>query len=153
MFLTLNYFMMKKRVYLLILLFSGSLVVHGQSKEEASLNAAIEIFRKGVMNADRALLESIADPDLVYGHSSGKVQNKAEFVDEIVSGKPLDYVTVELSNQTIKISDHIAIVRHIFSAQITNNGVAGNLKIGNMLVWKEKHGKWKLLARQAYKIN
>ncbi|WP_069660435.1 nuclear transport factor 2 family protein [Arcticibacter eurypsychrophilus] len=143
---------MKKCIYLFILVFSGSLVVHGQSKEEASLVAAIEIFRTGVVNADQDLLESITDTDLVYGHSSGKVQNKAEFIDEIMSGKPLDYATVELSDQTIKISDHIAVVRHIFSAQIINNGVAGNLKIGNMLIWKEKLGKWKLLARQAYKI-
>ncbi|MDB5119869.1 MAG: hypothetical protein JWN56_1087 [Sphingobacteriales bacterium] len=126
--------------------------VKAQSKGEKSLAAAVETFKLAVISADHNLLESITADQLVYGHSSGKVQNKMEFVEEIVSGKPLDYITIELSNQTMKFSGKTAVVRHIFSSEITNAGVPGNLKIGNMLIWQKQHGKWKLLARQAYKI-
>jgi ketosteroid isomerase-like protein len=140
---------MKIHIYLFILLCTLSSPVSAQEKE---VTEAVETFRKGIESADRGLLKSIAADDLVYGHSNGKVQNKAEFVEEITSKKPIVYSTVSLSQQTIKISGNTAIVRHIFSAEIENNGTHGNLKIGNMLIWQKQHGKWKLLARQAYKI-
>ncbi len=143
---------MKKYLFLPILLLAAFCSVNAQSKSESDVSAAVETFRKGIESSDKKLLESVTSEDLVYGHSSGKVQNKAEFVEEIVSLKPIDYVTVELSNQTIKVSGEVAVVRHVFSSKTIMNGTEGNLKIGNMLVWKKEGGKWKLIARQAYKM-
>ena len=143
---------MKKITQLSILLVILSLTVVGQSKQEKELTDAIEIFKKGVVDADKNLLESVTAENLVYGHSSGKVQNKAEFVAEIVSGQPLDYVSVETADQTIAVSGDVAIVRHVYSAETMSNGTPGKLKIGNMMIWQNQHGKWKLLARQAYKL-
>ena len=143
---------MKKITQLSILLVILSLTVVGQSKQEKELTAAIELFKKGVVDADKNLLESVTAENLVYGHSSGKVQNKAEFVAEIVSGQPLDYVSVETADQTIAVSGDVAIVRHVYSAETMSNGTPGKLKIGNMMIWQNRHGKWKLLARQAYKL-
>lgn len=143
---------MKKIIQLSILLVIISLTVAGQSKQEKELTAAIELFKKGVVDADKNLLETVTAESLVYGHSSGKVQNKAEFVAEIVSGQPLDYTSVDITEQTISFSGDVAVVRHIYSAETLSNGTAGKLKIGNMMIWQNQHGKWKLLARQAYKL-
>lgn len=124
----------------------------GQSKDEKALAAAVEIFRKGIVDADRNTLEMITADELVYGHSSGKVQHKSEFIEEIVSNDPLDFITVELSEQTIKIAGKTAIVRHTFTyGTKSTNGTPGKVFIGNMLVWQKQNGKWKLLARQAYR--
>jgi ketosteroid isomerase-like protein len=123
--------------------------VTGQEKEVA---AAVEQFRTGIINADRTLLESIFADKLVYGHSSGKVQNKAECIEEIVSLQPNDYLTITLTDQTITVSGETAVVRHIYSSDFTSKGVRGSLRIGNVLVWQKQDGKWKLLARQAYKL-
>jgi ketosteroid isomerase-like protein len=125
--------------------------VYSQTKEEKEVLAAIEILKKGIVDADKNVLNEIASDDLVYGHSSGKVQNKAEFIDEIVNSQP-DYLSINLTEQTIKISGNTAVVRHIYSAETTNNGTPGHIKIGNMMIWQKQHGKWKLLARQAYKL-
>jgi len=143
---------MQKIQYLLILSLVLSFTAYSQTKEEKEVAAAVEILKKGIVDADKNLLESITADQLVYGHSSGKVQNKAEFIAEVISGQPLDYISVELTDQTIKISENTAIVRHIYSAETTNNGTPGHLKIGNMLVFQKQQGKWRLLARQAYKI-
>lgn len=143
---------MKKIIQLSILLVILSFTVVGQSKQEKELTAAIELFKKGVVDADKNLLESVSAENLVYGHSSGKVQNKAEFVAEIVSGQPLDYTSVDITDQTISFSGDVAVVRHIYSAETLSNGTAGKLKIGNMMIWQNQQGKWKLLARQAYKL-
>ena len=143
---------MKKYYYLLLIFIAFSITANSQPKEEKEVAAAVEIFRKGIVDADKTQLEFITADELVFGHSSGKVQNKSEFIAEIMSGKPLDYVSVDLTDQTIKLSGNVAIVRHIFSAETISNGTQGHLKIGNMLIWQKQHGKWKLLARQAYKI-
>ncbi|MBN1277706.1 MAG: nuclear transport factor 2 family protein, partial [Deltaproteobacteria bacterium] len=89
---------------------------------------------------------------LVYGHSAGRVQNKAEFIEEVVSLQPNDYLTIDLSDQTITISGNTAVVRHIYSFDYTSDGVPGSSSIGNVLIWQEQEGKWKLLARQAYRL-
>ncbi|MCX6259139.1 MAG: nuclear transport factor 2 family protein [Bacteroidia bacterium] len=144
---------MKKFYYLFILFFILSISTNcRQPNPGKDVAEAVEIFRKGIVDADKNLLEIITADELVYGHSSGKVQNKAEFIAEIISGQPLDYITIVLTDQTIKIVGNTAIVRHILSSETSSNGTPGHLKIGNMLIWQKQHGKWKLLARQAYKL-
>lgn len=141
-----------RKLYFVIIIFLGlSFSANCQSKREKEVAAAVEVLKKGIVDANKNLLESITADQLVYGHSSGKVQNKTEFIAEIISGQP-DYLSVDLTDQTISISGKVAIVRHIYSSETMNNGVSGHIKIGNMLILQKQHGKWKLLARQAYKI-
>lgn len=143
---------MKKIAYLIILFLAISISAFCQSKQEKEVATAVELFKKGIVDADKDLLTSITANELVYGHSSGKVQNKTEFITEIINPQAMDYTSVDMTDQTIEISGQVAIVRHIYSAETINNGTVGHLKIGNMLIWQKQHGKWKLLARQAYKI-
>ena len=143
-----------KRLIIIALILSGftGLANCQQSSEEKAVSAAVETLKKAIVDADKDLLESISADNLVYGHSNGRVQNKAEFVAEIVSKLPNDYVKVETADQTIVITGNTAVVRHIYSAETISNGTPGSLKIGNMLVWQKQKGKWKLLARQAYRL-
>jgi hypothetical protein len=121
------------------------------SPEEDVANAVI-LLMKGIEEADGEILNSIAANELIYGHSSGKVQNKEEFIAEIVSGEPLDYRNIQLIDQTVKVINETAIVRHIFTAEtLSRDETPGNLRIGNVLIWQLQEGKWKLLARQAYR--
>jgi len=120
---------------------------------ETDIAMAVDQLMQGFTSADENLLKSVTADALVYGHSSGVVQNKSEFIEEIISRKPLVYVNTELSNQSIQINGDIAIVRHIFMAETKNvEGEPGSLKIGVMQIWQLQNGMWKLLARQAYKI-
>ena len=140
------------KTYLVVILCFCCIGLKAQSADEKRILDAVEQFRVGIESADRNILEAVAADNLVYGHSSGKVQNKTEFIEEVASGKPLDYTDVKLSEQSVEISGNTAIVRHVLTAQISNNGTPGNLKIGNMLIFQKQQGKWKLLARQAYKL-
>jgi ketosteroid isomerase-like protein len=143
---------MKKYYYLLLVFLAIAFAAQSQSKQEKEVGTAVEVFKKAMIEANKSLLESITADELVYGHSSGKVQNKAEFIAEVVSAQPLDYVSIDMADQTIRLSGDVAVVRHIFSAETLASGTPGKLKIGNMLIFQKQHGKWKLLARQAYKL-
>lgn len=113
---------------------------------------AVSIFNEAMVNPTVELMDDLCADELTYGHSSGLIQNKAEFIDDIVNG-PFDFLSLEAADQSIHISGNTAIVRHIFLAKGTNAGEVADVRIGNVQVYqKDKQGKLKLLARQAYKL-
>lgn len=121
------------------------------AEEEVAVKEAVDAFNQAMINPDTETFSNLVSDGLSYGHSGGVVQNKAEFLDDIVNGT-FKFLTPANEDQTIKIMRNNAIVRHIFTSEITNKGVPGELRIGNLQVWVKEDGKWKLLARQAYKI-
>lgn len=137
--------------FLLIICFSVLTTAFAQSKDETAVASAVEILKKAMIDADKTALENIAADDLSYGHSNGKVEDKAEFVRAIVSGES-DFVTINLTEQTIKIAGNAAIVRHKLSATTNNSGKPGTANLALLMVWQKQKGSWKLLARQAVKI-
>lgn len=120
-----------------------------QEKENA-VAAAVEQLRQAMIDADQSKLESLVSDQLSYGHSSGVIDDKKTFVDKIVTGKS-DFVSIDLSEQTITVSDKTAIVRHLFKAKTNDGGKPGEVQLRIMLVWQKQKGGWKLLARQAVK--
>jgi len=142
---------MKQLFCLLLIITAAGNVLTAQSKDEKEVAAAVESLRKVMVDPDKATLEKLTSPDLSYGHSSGKVQNQAEFIDALVSGAS-DFLNIDLSDQTIKVIGNTAIVRHILNANTSDNGKPGVAKIAILLIWTKQGKEWKLLARQAVKI-
>ena len=119
------------------------------SKEEAAVAARVETLRQAMIDGDAAKLKELSSPALSYGHSSGKIQDQAAFVEKIANGES-DFVSIELQNQTIEIVGDVAIVRHIFASHTKDGGVDKDIKI--MLIWQKQKDKWLLIARQAFKL-
>lgn len=61
-----------------------------------------------MIEADAVKLKELSAKELSYGHSGGHVENQAEFIEKIVSGRS-DFVTIELKDQTIQIVKDIAM--------------------------------------------
>jgi hypothetical protein len=141
-----------KRTLIALILCIATTVAFGQSKDEKDVVAAVEFLRKAMLDGDKAALYKIAAPELTYGHSSGTLEDKAAFIDALVSGRN-DFVTIDLSEQTVKlVGNDLALVRHKLKAQTNNGGTPGTANIGILLVWQKQQGQWKLLARQAFKL-
>lgn len=140
-----------KKTLLLALLFLGlGLVSQAQSKDEKQVLAAVDALRAAMLSGDRSKLAAIAAPQLTYGHSNGLIEDKAAFIENLASGTS-DFVTIDLSEQTVRIDGDVALVRHKLAAQTNNGGVPGSVKLGVLLVFRKQQGKWLLLARQAFK--
>ncbi|MDP4148607.1 MAG: nuclear transport factor 2 family protein [Bacteroidota bacterium] len=123
-----------------------------QDKEERSVSAAVESLRKAMVDPDKAVLDKLTMEELSYGHSNGMIQDKQAFMDALVSGKS-DFVTIDLSNQTVRVVGKTALVRHILSATTNDGGKPGSTKLSILMVWQQqKDGNWRLLARQATKV-
>lgn len=113
---------------------------------------ALEMFDQAIIERNEALLSSITASNLTYGHSSGKIQDKAEFIDDVVNG-PFQFVTISNDDQSVEVSEDVAIVRHILSADATNAGRPAKVHIGIIMVFKlDDNDKVVLLARQAYRL-
>lgn len=126
-------------------------LVAAQSGDEAAVVQALETYRKAMLAADRSQLDAICADQLSYGHSSGKLETKAQFIDNAVSGKST-WKFITLTNHSSQIVGNNAIVRHLFTGENVSEGKTNAIKIGILMVWQKQDGRWKLLARQAYKV-
>lgn len=142
--------MYKIMVAIAIFINAGA-TANAQSQAEKKVTKAVESLRTAMINADKNALENLVADKLSYGHSGGAVDDKKSFVEKIVSGQS-DFVTIDLSEQTISISGKTAIVRHILKAKTNDGGKPGEVNLRILLVWQKEDGKWKLLARQAVRI-
>lgn len=120
-----------------------------QTGKESAVLAAVEAWRKAMIAADKSALEKLTTAELSYGHSSGRVETKAEYIEALVSGKS-GFSAIELVGQTVSVLDKIAIVRHVFSATRRKEG--DKVKLCNLTIWMQQQDQWKMLARQAAKL-
>lgn len=141
--------MLKKSCVLLFLMLPA-LVMFAQSKDEQAVAQQVEKLKKAMIDADQSTLQSITAEKLSYGHSTGLIEDKKLFVENILNNKS-DFVTINLTNQTISISKDVALVRHKLDATTNNDGKPGEAHLFVLLVWQKSGGEWKLLARQAVK--
>jgi ketosteroid isomerase-like protein len=122
-----------------------------ESAEEAAVNKAVEALRKALMEKDKTRLEQLAADQLSYGHSSGKVQTKAEFVDGVMTSKAT-VKSLTFPELSIAVVGNAAIARHLYESEMETDGKPTNVKIGALQVWQKQDGNWKLLARQGFKL-
>jgi len=120
-----------------------------QTGKEGAVSAAVESLRKAMVGADKSALEKLTAPELSYGHSSGRLENKAEFIEALTSGKS-GFSAIELSDQTVNVVDKVALVRHVFVGTRRKEG--DKMKLSILTVWLQQQEQWKLLARQAAKL-
>ena len=142
---------MKKIALLLFIAALFNTTMKAQSKDETAVASAVEALRKAMIDPDKAILDKLTADELSYGHSNGKIQDKAAFIDALITGAS-DFVTIDLTEQTIKVAGNTAIVRHVLSASTNDGGKPGTVKLGILTIWQKRHGQWILLARQAVKI-
>lgn len=142
---------MKSSILSLCLFFFSASFLNAQSKDEKDVAAAVESLKLAMLNGDKAALEKVTASQLTYGHSSGKMEDKAAFVEALATGKS-DFVSLELTEQTITLNGDVAVVRHKLHGDTNDNGKAGTANIGVLLVWQKQKGQWLLIARQAYKL-
>jgi ketosteroid isomerase-like protein len=141
--------MLKRSCWLLFFMLP-TIVMFAQSKDEQAVAQQVENLKKAMIDADKSSLENLTSDKLTYGHSTGNIEDKKLFVENILNNKS-DFVTIDLTNQTISISKDVALVRHKLDAKTNNDGKPGEAHLFVLLVWQKTGGQWKLLARQAVK--
>lgn len=142
---------MKKLLSIPVIFLSMISLSCAQGKQEGAVANAVEQLRKAMGDADSVMLDKLVSAKLSYGHSNGNLDDKTIFIRKLVS-RSSDFVTLAFEEQTIVVEKHVAIVRHKLHAKTNDNGKSGEVHLAVLLVWQKQRGYWKLLARQAVKI-
>ena len=131
-------------------LFSGY-VAAAPASADKDVAQAVDHLTQAMLHKNIAELKALTAENLTYGHSSGKIQDKKEFIADMETGKSA-FKTLEMQNQTITVSGDVALVRHHFSAQALKGTEVVPTEIENFQIWQKQDGKWLLVGRQAFKF-
>ncbi|KAF2391528.1 MULTISPECIES: nuclear transport factor 2 family protein [Pseudomonas] len=131
-------------------LFSGY-VAAAPATAEKDVAQAVDHLTQAMLHKDIPELQKLTAEKLSYGHSSGKVQDKKEFIADIETGKSA-FKTLEMQKQTITLLGDTALVRNHFSAQALKGTEVVPTEIENFQIWQKQGGKWLLIGRQAFRI-
>ena len=112
-------------------------------KQEKAVAMLLNNCVKQWLMAIKQDLENLVADKLSYGHSGGHIDDKKEFVEKIASGKS-DFVTIDLTEQTISISGKTAIVRHKLNAKTNDGGKPGEVHLRVLLVWQKQGGQMEI---------
>ncbi|HWD60023.1 MAG TPA: nuclear transport factor 2 family protein [Stellaceae bacterium] len=119
--------------------------------DDPALAQAVEELRKAIFAADKAKLTALTADELTYGHSSGVVQDKAVFIDGVMTRKAT-VKSLEFPELKTFTAGDAGVTRHHYVADNELDGKTTHIDIGVLAVWQKQGGQWKLLARQAYKL-
>jgi hypothetical protein len=118
--------------------------------DEQTPTEAVEAFRKAMIASDHAAFDALCAAQLSYGHSTGKIQTKEEFIADATSGgakwKALQFVNVRNT-----VAGPNAISRFTLTGELESDGKVTSIGIGTLMVWQKQGNAWKLLARQGFK--
>jgi ketosteroid isomerase-like protein len=124
---------------------------HAEPADETAVSQAVEALRKALLDKDKPRLEQLTAEQLSYGHSDGRVQTKAEFIDGVMTRKAL-VKSLTFPDLKVGLAGNAAIARHIYASESETDGKSNSVRLGVLAVWQKQDGSWKLLARQGYKL-
>jgi ketosteroid isomerase-like protein len=126
----------------------GSITAHADATGDVL--AAIEEYRKAMVDGNGARLLEMSADDMSFGHANNVVQTKVEFVKTVVD-KVEVFHSIKLYDHSIKVSGDLAIARHTFDADVFFQGKNQNFLLKVVQVWKKEDGRWRLFTRQSFK--
>jgi ketosteroid isomerase-like protein len=131
------------------LLFKGS--ASAQAGDEAAVKQSIETLRKAQLEADKARLEQVTATQVSYGHSDGRVENKEQFINGVMTRKQV-VKSLAFPELTVAVVGNAAIARHIYLGESELDGKQTTTRIGALQLWQKQDGGWKLIARQGFRL-
>jgi hypothetical protein len=129
---------------------AGPRVLMPDLSDDQSPTEAVEAFRKAMIAGDHAAFDELCAPQLSYGHSTGKIQTKEEFITDATSGKA-KWKALEFANVRNTVAGPNAISRFTLNGELESDGKVTEIGIGVLMVWQKQRDTLKLLARQGFK--
>jgi len=118
----------------------------------AALRAADDARVSAIVAADPARLSEVLSDDLRYAHSTGAVDNKATFVETLLSGHT-KYETIQYTERNFSFpAPGIALVSGRANVKVTLASGQIDTVLSFLAVWREEGGRWRFLAWQSCKI-
>ena len=133
------------RSLLTILLSFTSLFVIAQ-KDESEVTTRMKRFHELMVQKEPSVDQYI-DDSLSYGHSSGWVESKTDFLSNLENR--IDYHSIKEDSIKVRVNGKVANVRFVGVYDSTLDGKRNEIRLKVLEVWVKTKKGWKLFARQA----
>lgn len=133
------------RSILTILLCISCLVVFAQNDPSEVVSQMKRLHELMVQNGNS--IDQFIDDSLSYGHSSGLIESKTDFLSNLKSR--IDYHSIKEDSISARVHGKLANVRFVGVYDSTFDGKRAETRLRVLEVWVKKKKGWKLFARQA----
>jgi hypothetical protein len=103
------------------------------------------------VHQDFAALERILADDLTYIHASGLVQNKADFIADLKSGKR-SYKSIKNSDVNVRVVEGAAVISCRSEVELVHEGKVNDISMRVTEVYAKRNGTWQLIAYQSTRL-
>ena len=104
-------------------------------------------WAESLVKSDLEALGRIYADDLLYVHSGGNAETKAQFLDRVRKGG-LKYQKVELVDPKVRVYGEAAVVNGAFDVSVQVDGQPRNHRVVYIHVYARQDGDWRLVAHQ-----
>ena len=137
--------------FFIILLFTisaaGPLLAQSDT---ADVLRAVDQLEKALVSKDASVVEGLLHDELVFGHSNGWIQTKAEVIRDMNSGY-LNYRSFERESLSITRMKDRALVKAFVKVEGERNQVLFQVRLFVLQEWVKQKSGWRLLVRQGAK--
>ncbi|HET7341211.1 MAG TPA: nuclear transport factor 2 family protein [Methylomirabilota bacterium] len=113
--------------------------------------AADERRFQAMMKQDWAALDAVLADDLVYVHSTARVESKAEHLANLKAGKP-HYRGIGPRDRKVRVHGDVGVVNGVSEMQVENAGKEQRFTIRYLAVYARSAGAWRMIAWQSTKV-
>ena len=114
----------------------------------AGVREASAGWREAAIKQDKSGLERWLADDLVYAHSNGLKQNKAEYIASVTGG-PAHYETFKESDVKISIYGIAAVLTGL---EDVTPGKGESYRVRTLEVYVKNNGRWQMAAHQSARV-
>lgn len=151
---------MKRILIIAMLLIAESSFVFGQPvKKNIATNSKAELEVRKVQSdrlkalamSDISKLDQIVGNDLIYISPVGKVQTKADIVNDLKTGA-LKVSSIEPVEMTVRVYGNTAVVNYMTVSKFVDNGKNYDNQIRSTSVYVKRQGRWQLVSQQMTRV-
>ena len=118
---------------------------------EQDVIAADDRRFQAMMKQDWATLNASLADDLVYVHSTARVESKGEHVGNLQAGKP-HYRGASPRERQVRVRGDVAIVNGVSDMHVENAGKEQRFTIRYLAVYAKIADRWQMTAWQSTKV-
>jgi ketosteroid isomerase-like protein len=133
--------------------FLGIIPALAGSADEEAVAKGVEAFRVAQIAADAKAFDGLCAAELSYGHSDGRVEDKAVFIANATNGKS-KWLSLKYEDPKIRVVGDAAVVRFhwLGEQEVMADGKKSSTNLHILMNWQKQGGDWKLLSRASTKL-
>lgn len=120
-------------------------------KDGDAVKAADKAWAEATVKGDKAALTALLAEDLTYVHSTGDIDTRQMFIDNLSNGVR-KYTRIDHENMDVRVYGNTAVLQATARIETVQKGKAGPAHLRFIHVWVKQGGKWRMVAHQSLRL-